>query len=105
MDVGPFFDCAQPDFVRSSDDPPSLDSSTGHPHRETPGVVIAPISLFVERSTAELSAPYDQRSVKQSARFQIREQSGDRLIGAGAHLRVIAFEVIVRVPGAARTRI
>src|SRR5215468_1664187 len=105
VDVRPFFNRAQTDLVRGADDLPSFDAAAGHPHREAPGVVIAPVAFLVERRTPEFTAPHYQRRIEQPARFQIREQPGDGLIGAGAHFRVIAFEVVVRVPGATRTRV
>src|SRR5215510_4333156 len=89
VDVRPFFNRAQPDLIRGADDLSAFDTAAGHPHRETPGVVVAPVAFLVEWRAAEFTAPYDQRRIEQSARLQIGQQSGDWLIGAGAHLRVV----------------
>src|SRR5437867_464600 len=43
--------------------------------------------------------PDDQGRIEQSARLQVREQSGDWTVRLGCVLRMIRFDVSVRVPG------
>ena len=79
----------------------ALDSAAGHPHREAPGIVIAAVALLVERRAAEFAAPHHQRVVEQPARFQVGRAGRRSACRRPAHLRVVAFDVGVRVPAAA----
>src|SRR5258708_4581821 len=96
---------AQSDGIGSPDGLAALDAAPGHPHAEAPGIMIASLAFFVEGSASKLAAPYDQRVLQHSAGLQVAEQAGNGLVGNLAHLRVIAVEIGMCVPGAATTAI
>jgi hypothetical protein len=59
MDVDGLLDCPHPDLVSSSEVLARFDSAPGHPHREAPRIVVAPVAGFVEGRPSELAAPND----------------------------------------------
>ena len=69
--VGPLVDRAQTDLVRCADGLAALDAASRHPHRKSPGIVIASLALFVERRAAEFAAPDHQRFLEKAAGFEI----------------------------------
>ena len=78
VDVGAALDGAKTDLVGSSDGLAALHSAARHPDRKAPRIVISPFALLVERSAAKLTAPDHERRFQQAARFEIRQQPGDR---------------------------
>ena len=83
-----------------------LDPSTGEPHREAAGMVVATVvlsgqlALAVDRP-AELAPPDDQGVVEQAALLEVSDQPGDGAIDLLRQLAVVAFDFRVRIPGAA----
>src|SRR5262249_13315885 len=85
-------------LIRGPDHSASLDTATRHPDGKRVSVVIASVHPFRNRQTAEFAVPDDQSRLEQAARLEIFDQTGDRLVGLGTVLLVIAFEVPVSVP-------
>src|SRR5262245_17043809 len=105
MDVRALLHCLQADLVGRADDLSALNPHPGHQDRNAPRIMIAPVALLVEWRAAELPAPGYERRREQAARLQICEQPCDRFVRTRAHLSVVAFDVAVRVPAAARAGI
>src|SRR5947209_1577637 len=59
VDVDRALDLAEADLVGAADDGAALDSAAGHPHGEAPRIVVAAVTLLVERRAAEFPAPDD----------------------------------------------
>ena len=83
-DVMPILDGVESQLVgRAVDDAP-LDPAAGHPDRESVIVVVAAIGALGAGSSAELRGPDDHGFIEQAATLQVRQKSGDRLVGLGA---------------------
>ncbi len=102
VNVAGALDGAQTDLVGGADILPCFRSASGHEHREAPRIVVPSVAFLIERSASEFASPHDQGIVQHAARFQIRNQAGDRLIRFAAARRVVAFNIDVGVPTAAR---
>src|SRR5688572_25176295 len=89
---------AQTYFIGGADGLAAFDAGAGEPHGKAPGVVVAAFAFLIERRSAELPAPDDQGLFQQSPRFQIRDQTRDRLVGPSAQRRVVSVEVVVGIP-------
>src|SRR5438093_7418679 len=100
VDVRAVFDGAETDFVGAADDRSSFCAAAGHPDREAPRIVIAPISLFVEWRASEFTAPNHKRAVEQPAGFEIGQQPGNGPVGLAAILAMVSLNIAVRVPAA-----
>ena len=100
-DVVPMFDGVEAELVGRAVDDAALDAAAGEPGGEAVGVVVAAVRLLRSGRSAELGAPDDERLVQQAALFQIRQQSGDRLVDLGAEFRVTCLERRVGVPAPA----
>src|SRR5262249_5158249 len=85
---------------RSADDVPALYASAGENHRKAIRVVVAAIGSLAHRRAAEFAAPDYERSLKQAAAFEVLDEGRSRLIGAGAHTGVVAFQVARGAPAA-----
>src|SRR5437660_693587 len=79
----------------------ALDATAGQPSREAEGIMVAPFLALAAWHAPELRGPHHNRVVEQSARFQIPQQRGGGLVHARAHLAVVFFQVLVRIPIAA----
>src|SRR5207247_10743034 len=74
-------------LVRRSDDLTALYPTPGHPYGEAIRIVVASLRAVLTaiggRTAAELAAPDYQRRVQQASGFQVRQQTGHRLVGLG----------------------
>ena len=77
---------------------PPLTPSAGKPQAESVRVVIAAIRRLHKRRAAELAGPENERLVEQSARFQVLDQPGDRLIDLKGIDPVVPLELDVLIP-------
>src|SRR5258708_26914181 len=73
MHMRSLFDGAKSDLVGCADVLAAFDSAAGHPHTESPGIVIASLALLIEWRSAEFTAPDDQRILQQPAGIQIAQ--------------------------------
>src|SRR2546427_146613 len=96
---------SQANLVSGPDHLTSVDSATGHPHREAVGVVISSglsnstaFDTIGERCTAEVSAPNHQSTFEQPARLQIRQQACNRYVHLPRHHRVVLVTLVMAVP-------
>ncbi len=84
----------------------ALHSASGHPHGEAVVIVLAAgrftrtVVLLCVRSATKFSSPQNQRVVKQAARFQIGEETGDRLVAGGAFLFEAFGDLAMVIPSA-----
>jgi hypothetical protein len=92
-------DCQMPQLIGCPPGKALLHPRAGQPHRKAAGVVIAtgPVLLGIG-SSSEFRTPPDQRILQQPALFEIRQQSGDRLVG-GLRMVLVFFQLRVLVPG------
>src|SRR5262249_62127724 len=58
----------------------AFDAAASQPRRESVGEMAAPVIAFRRGRASELSSPYDQRLIEQSARLQIADQPRDGLV-------------------------
>ena len=98
VDVHAVLDRLHPQFVRRAVNHAAFNAPAGQPHRETQAMVVAALGSFGVRCPAEFTAPDDQGVVEQAAGFQIRQESGDRLI-ALLGVFPVPRDVFVVVPG------
>src|SRR5688572_29455804 len=105
VDMRGALDSAKADLIRRADGLAASDASAGEPHGEAPWIVVTAIALFIKRSTAEFTAPDDERLLQHASAFQVFKQRGDRLVRSLAPLLMIAFQVAVRIPAGAGTAI
>ena len=75
----------------------TLNTGACHPHAECIRMMVPTVLSFGERRPAEFAAPYNQRRIEQTARFEIGQKTRDRKIGLLAHLRMGSREIGVRV--------
>src|SRR5579871_3939648 len=101
MNVMGLVDGVESKLVGGPDGLSSFYAAPGHPHGEPVRIVIPTQAFFVERRSSELTTPHDQCFLEQPASLQIGEQSRNRTVGSRTHLRVVLFDVHVRVPVAA----
>src|SRR5947208_9283550 len=87
------------DSVRGADNLSPFEAAAGHPHGETEIVMVAALSRFRFRRTAELAAPHHQRTVEEAAPFEILEQAGHWYVRLSRHPQMVFFDVVVCVPG------
>jgi hypothetical protein len=92
VDVQSIFYRVQTNVIGRAVSVSGADSSTGHPHGEAGGIVIAAVALLAHRSPTELAPPHDQRLIQKSALPQIGQQTGYREIHLPAHRRMILFD-------------
>src|SRR5260370_39340612 len=81
----------------------TADAATCHPHRVAVRVVVAPIAGLRNRSTSKLAAPDHQRLIEESAALQISQQSGRGAIHVGTAVAEVVVDILVIVPGLARS--
>jgi hypothetical protein len=80
-------------LVCNAIDRSSLDAASGKPEREGEWIVIAAVGALCKWRPAKLARPYDERFIKQPSRFQVYQQSCDRLIHG-----TCIFGVILKTP-------
>ena len=93
-------DGMHPKFVSRAVRDSTLHATSGEPHAEALGMMIATIGPSGMRSAAELTGPDDERFIQQSALLEIDEQPGDGLIGIERVLLVSLLEIAMLVPSA-----
>ena len=73
FDLEWFFDGGGAEFVGLSEADATFDSSSGHPHREAGGVVIAAgaLGVFGGGLTSELASPNDEGLVEETALLEV----------------------------------
>ncbi len=77
----------------------SLDTTTGHPHREGIRMMISAVSASLNhRCATKLAAPYDKRFIKQASLFQILDERGTGLFGGLAVFFQAADQAAMLVP-------
>ena len=64
MHVIGFLHVPEPDLVGCTDRLAAFDTAAGHPDRETPRIVVAPIAFLVERRAPEFAAPNHERLIQ-----------------------------------------
>jgi hypothetical protein len=94
-----FADRPEAEFISLTEAPvrPSRRPSC-HPHRESGRVMITPLTILRDRSSAKLEPQTTRVESSRPRALQILEKSGDRLIGPAAHLLVIGLDVVVGIP-------
>src|SRR5262245_59269911 len=92
VNVETIFHRVQTELIGFANDLAALNSATGHPHGKTGWVVIAAITFFTHRRAAKFAAPYDERGLEQTARFEVSEQTGDRLIHGAAKFGMVLLD-------------
>ena len=86
-------------LIRCTVTHPTPHTSTGHPHRETLGIVVTSIcGALSGRSSAKLTAPENQSVVQQSALFQVGQQSGDGAVNLQCVFGMSFAQVSVLIP-------
>src|SRR5262249_29079275 len=85
-------------LVRRSIGHSAFNAAAGQPDRESKRVVIPSIRALRERGPAKLTRPNDERRVKKTARLQILQKRGYRLIDGARIVLVAALQLIVLVP-------
>ena len=75
-----------------------FNAGSGQPHRIAIRVMVAAVAAFGHGRAPEFAAPDDQRVFEQPARFEIRKQSGDRLVDFERVFRVSGFQAAVLIP-------
>jgi hypothetical protein len=76
-------------------------AAAGHPHRETVGIVVAPVPVFGNGGAAEFSAPDHEGVLEEAALFEIFEQGVDGTIDVRGELAGLLVVFAVGVPGLA----
>ena len=75
------------ELIGRADNFTSLDPAAGHPDREAVWVMVAPVRsarpAVRRRAAAEFAAPDHESGVEQATGFQVRKQTGYRLVGLG----------------------
>ena len=87
-------------FVGRSVRDSALDSSAGHPHRETFDVVIPPGAALAlkHRRAAEFSAPDNQRVIEHASLFEVGQQRPCRTVGQFAARIHVLNQAAVVIP-------
>ena len=98
VDIAPIFDDFITVLVRGAVNCAALDSAAGQPHREPERIVVPAVRALGERSSAKFAGPHDKCFVQQSARLQIFQQAGDRLIHGPGIFRMILYQAAMGVP-------
>jgi hypothetical protein len=62
---------SEPEFVGLTISHPSPHAATGHPHAETPRVVVSAIGVLGGGSAAEFAAPKHQRVLEHPSIFEV----------------------------------
>src|SRR5581483_2003587 len=96
----------EPDLIGGPNHLAAFDTTAGHPHRKTVGVMVptAAITAAVpqlairDRRPAEVASPDHERAFEQAAGLQVGQQSGDGLVHTSRHALVILVALGVPVP-------
>ena len=96
MDVGLALRHPEAEFVGSSLDRSPLDTSSGHPGRESSGMMVAPSSSH--RGPAKLTRPHNQGLIKEAPRLQVGKETRNGLVGLATEFMVSLVVVPMRVP-------
>src|SRR4051794_14211175 len=86
-------DRTQPNLIRCTDHLAAFDTAARHPDREAPWIMVTTFTLLIKWGPAKLTAPHHQRGIEQTTCFQIRQQTGNRLVRGVAHLAVVPFKI------------
>src|SRR5262249_61783753 len=79
----------------------AFDAAASQPRRESVGEMAAPVIAFRRGRASELSSPYDQRLIEQSARLQIADQPRDGLVNI-ARQRLVSLHIGLGAPVSCR---
>ena len=83
----------------------TLDTTTGHPHREAIRVVITAIPALCHRRATKLTTPDHQSVLQHPAGLEVFEQAGNRLVDRTGVVFMTTLEVSVLIPAVmARSR-
>src|SRR5438552_16853952 len=91
-------------FVRGDVNGASLDAAAGQPHGKAEGIMITAIRPLSHRRAAELRAPDNERRIKQSARLEIAQKAGYRLIRRLCIVEMSPVQAGMLVPAVAAGR-
>ena len=101
LDVHTVLDRIEAKWVSGADRLATTHPATGHPDRESGGVMVSAIALFAHGSAAKLAPPDHQRIVEEAALAQICKKSCDRLVHGLTQAGVVRFDACVGIPFAA----
>ena len=104
VDIDPVLDGPEPELVGRSVGHSASHPASGQPRGEPIGVMVAAGAGFGDRSSAELSAPDDQRFIQEPSLLQVGDQAGTGPVHVGAALPQVLVDVVMVVPRLARTR-
>src|SRR6478752_6021193 len=105
VDMGLVFDSVEANFVGGSVNSAPFNAAACHPHRKAIGVVIAPGPTLTHRRSAEFASPDDKRTIEKTALLEIFEQPGDGTVCLFAVLTMVAIDIRVGIPFAARAHV
>src|SRR5206468_1948169 len=80
----------------------AFDTTARQPARECIRVMITAFAALSARHPAKLGGPEHERIVKQAAGLEVSDQRGGRLVHTPSHRAVVARDVLVGIPVAAR---
>ncbi len=73
-------------------------ASSGHPHGEAVGVVVASVVALGGRGAPEFAAPEDEGIFEEAAGLEVGEETGDGFVDFGCVLGVALVEIAMLVP-------
>ena len=97
VDLISIFDRLVSEFVRITHTDPFLDATSGKPHGETEGIVVATIDPWA-KGVRPNSSPDDQGRVQKTESTKIGDQGGNWLINGLTVLGVSVLQFVVLIP-------